>query len=72
MKPYMGIIQEWRILSCNKGPLDGQTHLGFVVSGRLEHRTIQTSAVVAYDEEKKTIETLNSRYDLGTPRTDLP
>lgn len=67
MKPFKGTIDCWNI---------ALTSEGYVIIGRpIGHPEfigwMRTSLVVKFDPDAKEVETLNSRYKLGTPRLSV-
>ena len=72
MKPFRGVIHQWRKVFV-EAPIEAYgPNLGFVVYGCPQgHGRFQdwlrTSLVVWIDDHETVIETLNSRYDLGEP-----
>lgn len=79
MKPHKGTINNWKIVYVDTTLLenletmdkDMRGSLGFYIYGtnpNPRHTWIRTSLVVKHEGNE--VETLNSRYTLGIPRTE--
>lgn len=70
MKPHRGTINDWR-----KHPVVGEAVQGYIILGefvdhpRFMGKRGHTSLVLQHDGDE--IETLNSRYTLGTPAAPI-